>query len=110
MKELSRKVEQLSEKAVYGVMVETRQWSTIEVRPWTRPESSTKARIRFSKKFQSVPAVTASICAADVSRDQNFRVKVYGTDVDVEGFTIHADSWGNTILYSCGVMWTAIGR
>ncbi|KAI0593109.1 hypothetical protein F4775DRAFT_526491 [Biscogniauxia sp. FL1348] len=108
--DLSRRVEQLlCGAAARELVVETGVWNTMEVRPWNRPEQSTSAWIKFSKKFHCVPAVTVSICAADMSRDQNVRIKVYATDINSDGFHIHAESWFDTVLYSCGVAWTAIG-
>jgi hypothetical protein len=108
---LSKKVEQLSLLAsVRGVVVESGMWNTMDVRPWHQPRHITEGRVNFSKEFKSVPTVTVSMCSADVSERANFRVKVYATAVDLKGFTVHADSWGDTQLYSCGVSWMAMGE
>ncbi|KAI0008140.1 hypothetical protein F4779DRAFT_588545 [Xylariaceae sp. FL0662B] len=107
--DLSKKVEQLSRRAAPELMVETGEWSTMEVRPWQQTDQPTKGRVKFSRKFQSIPAVTTSISSVDASRNYNLRIKVYATDISSEGFTIHVDTWSDTKLYSCGVAWTAIG-
>ncbi|KAL7895270.1 hypothetical protein HDV63DRAFT_399158 [Trichoderma sp. SZMC 28014] len=107
--DLSRKVDQLSLQPSSGqVMVESGIWTTQDVRPWQRPEQSTKANILFSKPFKSTPKLITSITSADVSHDANFRVKVYATSINERGFIIHADSWAETQLYSCEVSWMAV--
>jgi len=78
------------------------------VRPWDEPTQTTQGRVNFSFEFESVPTVTVSLSSADVATGTNFRVKVYATDVDKKGFTVHADSWYDTTLYSAGVTWLAV--
>ncbi|KAI1502556.1 hypothetical protein F5X99DRAFT_158443 [Biscogniauxia marginata] len=70
----------------------------------------TEGRVGFLKQFKSAPAVMACISSADVSNGANFRVRVYVTAVDSKGFTVHADSWADTQLYSCRVSWIAVGE
>ncbi|KAI1254987.1 hypothetical protein MGN70_003050 [Eutypa lata] len=109
--ELLRKVEHLSaQRAARELVVETGTWNTMDVRPWQKPEQSTKGRITFLRKFRFPPAVTTSICSLDASRSQNLRIKVYATDISSKGFTIYASSWYDTQIYSCGVSWSAIGE
>jgi H-type lectin domain len=85
-------------------------WSTMEVRPWTNTtKPDTQAWIKFSKTFTSAPAVMVSMAGADVGKGDSFRVKVYATDITARGFMVHADTWEDTKLYSCGVSWIAIG-
>ncbi|KAI0469443.1 hypothetical protein F4859DRAFT_486688 [Xylaria cf. heliscus] len=91
-----------------GLKFESGTWSTTDVRPWTQSQLKTDGPIKFSTKFSSVPTVTVSMTGADVS-EGIFRVKVYATDVDEHGFLVHADTWSDTKLYSCGVSWIAIG-
>ncbi|KAI0185112.1 hypothetical protein EV127DRAFT_442468 [Xylaria flabelliformis] len=108
---LSKEVQRLSLLALQQrPIVESGAWNTTDVRPWDKPQQSTTERINFLNQFKSVPTVTVSINSADVSNAGNFRVKVYATAVDVKGFTIHAESWWDTTLYSCGVSWIAIGE
>jgi len=81
----------------------------MEVRD-NHPVKNTEGRILFSKKFTSVPTVIVSLQLVDVSNSANIRAKVYATHVGLEGFTVHADSWDDTALHSCGVSWLAIGQ
>lgn len=84
-------------------------WTT-EVRGQNDSNSSAQSSISFTTKFHSTPRITVGVSKADVDQNYGFRVKVYATDVTKSGFTIHADSWGDTKLYSCGVSWTAMGH
>ncbi|RYP51108.1 hypothetical protein DL769_010865 [Monosporascus sp. CRB-8-3] len=87
---LSKKVEELSSLAsVRGPVIESGAWSTNSVRHWNPPQRTTEGRVNFVKEF---------------------KVKVYATAVDLKGFTVYAESWWDTQLYSCGVSWIAIGE
>lgn len=98
-----------STKPVEMVQFDTGTWNVENVRSWAQPSEKAEDRVNFSKEFSSIPNVMVSMTGADVSGGTNFRVKVYATNVDSRGFTVHADSWNNTQLYSCGVSWIAIG-
>lgn len=91
-------------------VIDEGSWSTSNVRSWQQPQEKTSGRVNFSQKFNQVPKVTVSLRSLDTNKDYNTRVKVYTSDIDKTGFTIHADSWSNTQLYSAGVSWVAIGQ
>ncbi|TRX91968.1 hypothetical protein FHL15_007065 [Xylaria flabelliformis] len=111
LENLSKDVQRLSLLAAQRrPIVESGAWNTADVRPWDKPMESTTGRVNFLNQFKSVPTVMVSLNSADVSKAANFRVRVYATTIDVKGFTIHADSWWDTTLYSCGVSWIAIGE
>ncbi|KAL9036418.1 MAG: hypothetical protein Q9214_006141, partial [Letrouitia sp. 1 TL-2023] len=38
----------------------------------------------------------------------NWRLKAYASDISPEGFTLHADTWGGSILYKADVSYIAI--
>ncbi|KAK3984671.1 hypothetical protein QBC44DRAFT_9858 [Cladorrhinum sp. PSN332] len=92
-----------------GVKLDSGIWNVTDVRDWQDATSRTQERVDFKTEFAAVPTVTASMTGADVSNEENFRVKVYVTGVDTRGFTVHADTWAGTQLYSCGVSWIAMG-
>ncbi|KAI1653878.1 hypothetical protein F4813DRAFT_373082 [Daldinia decipiens] len=107
---LSQKVDELSELAsARGPRVECGLWNTGEVRSSNQPSNNTRARIWFEKEFKSVPKVTTGMSSADVSKDANFRVSVYPTEIDTKGFKVNVHGWHDTMIYSCGVSWVAIG-
>lgn len=68
----------------------------------------TEGRVLFSKKFTSVPIVIVSLSSIELLG--GCRVRVYATHVGLEGFTVHADTWCDTDLYTCAVSWLAIGQ
>ncbi|KAI0601735.1 hypothetical protein F4775DRAFT_539005 [Biscogniauxia sp. FL1348] len=105
---LTKRVDELSSMA--SVRVENGMWNTNGIREWNKPQEKTSARIYFSKEFKSPPKVLVSMCSADLAKEHNFRVAVYPTDIDSRGFTVHANSWADTELYSCGVAWMAVGE
>ncbi|KFA71792.1 hypothetical protein S40288_07429 [Stachybotrys chartarum IBT 40288] len=101
---VSEKVEQLSLLATTrGATIKSGTWSTNDVRPWSQPRHQTEGRITFAEEFKSIPRVTTGITKLDISNQANSRVQVSVTDIDEKGFTIHADSWADTELYSCAV-------
>ncbi|KAI1808832.1 hypothetical protein F4811DRAFT_499119 [Daldinia bambusicola] len=109
---LSKKADELSSalESARGPRVECGLWNTGEVRSWKSPSNKTRGRINFSQDFKSIPKVTTGMSSADVSKDANFRVSVYPTDIDRRGFKINVDGWADTVIYSCGVSWVAIGE
>jgi len=107
---LSRRVDELSLKqASSPLVIDSGTWSTLKVRSWEHPQVHTAGRVSFSKKFKTAPNVRVSMSAADVSRNANFRVKVYATDIDTTGFTANANTWADTKMHSCEISWLAIG-
>lgn len=74
------------------------------VRPWNKP-GNVIHRVNFSRTFESQPKVVVGIRRLDISN--NWRFRVYATDIDTKGFTIHAITWGGTILSSVQVTWIA---
>ncbi|KAI5927880.1 hypothetical protein F4810DRAFT_161261 [Camillea tinctor] len=111
---LSKKVDELSSLASArvqdGIRFETGMWNTADVRPWERHQEKTSGRINFPKEFKYPPRVMVSMTSADVSKEHNFRVAVYPTNIDQWGFTVNADSWSDTQLWSAGVSWMAVGE
>lgn len=104
---LSCKVEQLTSQISSAqpprrLQVDSGQWRT--------KGASASQRVTFSKRYESAPRVVVSIFKADLHHAKNFRLNVYASGIDSEGFTVHADSWDDTILFGCGVSWLAIGN
>ncbi|KAI4859659.1 hypothetical protein F4820DRAFT_439139 [Hypoxylon rubiginosum] len=95
--------------AVERVLIQSGTWDSQDVRAWNEPHEKTEGRIKFLTDFNTTPVVMVGMISADVSGGTNFRVKVYATDIDLHGFTIHADTCNDTKVYSCGVSWVAHG-
>jgi hypothetical protein len=53
--------------------------------------------------------VHVGLVGLDVSKEDNLRVRLRALDVSAEGFTLHAETWFNTRIWSVEVSWLAIG-
>jgi len=83
------------------------QFSTSEDHPWTKPQAKTSRHISFAKPYAAVPKVVVWLCSISMQNTTTWRVKAYATDVSTTGFTIHIDSWADTVLFSGGATWIA---
>jgi outer membrane murein-binding lipoprotein Lpp len=104
---LSYKVEQLASQ-VNSAQPQPRL--QVDSGQWRNKMASASQRVNFSKTFESAPRVIVSISKADIDCNANFRLNVFASEIDSEGFTIHANSWLDTVLFECGVSWVAIGN
>ncbi|KAI8650653.1 ZnMc domain-containing protein [Fusarium keratoplasticum] len=95
------------EKSSRFSYIQTGVYNTQETRPWNQPQLTQSKRINFKTPFKSPPKVITWLQSLDMDKKKNWRIKVYPTDIDAKGFTIHADSWADSILYSAGVTWLA---
>ncbi|KAJ9130317.1 hypothetical protein NKR23_g12259 [Pleurostoma richardsiae] len=106
---LSQRVELLSLRTSgQRLVLDCGRWHTSEVRSSQQPRQRTEGRVNFRKEFRSIPSVMVSMCS--IYATQGARAKVYATTIDLKGFTVHAESWGNTKLFSCGASWVAMGE
>ncbi|KAJ8127847.1 hypothetical protein O1611_g5788 [Lasiodiplodia mahajangana] len=87
--------------------IQTGVWNTLETCPWDQPQMRHSKRINFATPFYSPPRVITWLQSLEMGRGRNWRIRVYPIDIDRRGFTIHADSSANSILYSAGVSWLA---
>ena len=74
------------------------------VRPREKP-GNVIHRVNFPRTFASQPKVVVGIKGFEIS--DNWRLRVYATNIDTKGFTIHAITWGSTILSSVQATWIA---
>jgi|SRR5580700_4331396 hypothetical protein len=65
--------------------------------------------VSFSRPFLAPPLVHCGIVGLDVSKDDNVRVRVRAKDISGTGFTLQAETWLNTKIWSVEVSWLAIG-
>lgn len=111
VEELEEKVERLSLLTqARQLVVESGLRTMTPARHLAQLRAQSEGRVNFSKEFKSIPAVSVSLSSADVCGQASFKVRVYATAIDLKGFTMHTDSWGDTKLYSCGASWIAIGE
>ncbi|OTA98867.1 hypothetical protein M426DRAFT_257973 [Hypoxylon sp. CI-4A] len=87
--------------------MQTGVYHTVETAGNYEPQPNRMARINFTTPFESPPKVVTWIQHIDLDRKSNWRMEVYPTDIDRNGFTIHVDHGEETTLYGGGVTWLA---
>ena len=65
--------------------------------------------VSFNSSFSVPPVVHVGLVGLDVSREDNLRVRVRAVDITVNGFTLLAETWLHTQIWSLEVSWVAIG-
>lgn len=82
-------------------------FNTLDDHPWNSPQMLTTRLINFPRRYSKPPMVVVWLAAFDIKHDKNWRVKTYATSVTATSFTIHVDTWGDTVLYSATASWVA---
>ncbi|KAL8710770.1 MAG: hypothetical protein Q9220_004788 [cf. Caloplaca sp. 1 TL-2023] len=86
----------------------TGTFHTTEVSKWQDHKSQVSKRINFQHPFDGQPPkVLCWLTTMDMSKDRNFRIKTFATDIDAKGFTAHIETWDDSILYQAGITWLA---
>ena len=74
---------------------------------WRNLNSPASVRIDFERPFSTPPNVAVFFNCIELERFRNWRLKTTATDIDTNGFTLHIDTWSDTILYAARVGWIA---
>jgi hypothetical protein len=82
-------------------------FNTQEDHPWNQPQLATSRRINFARAYAAPPEVIVWLNELDVDNKANVRVSTYVSGIDASGFTVHIDTWADTVLNSAGVTWIA---
>jgi hypothetical protein len=82
-------------------------WSLLE--PSGDANRAFRYHVSFSRSFMTVPVVQVGIVGLDVSKDDNVRVRVRALDITETAFTLQAETWLNTKIWSVEVSWLAVG-
>ena len=83
------------------------EFDTLALHPpeqWPRENSQ---RINFSRGYNAPPHVIVWIKGFTMDKGKNWRLNAYATDIDQWGFTIHIDTWADTILRRGVASWIA---
>ncbi|KAG6917579.1 hypothetical protein DXG01_001927 [Tephrocybe rancida] len=98
------------------MMYFTREWTDVHVVAWDAttlysaiddPKRPSTVRVEFDRPFSTPSKVVALPNSLDLDKNKGWRFKTSATDIDVNGFTLHIETWGDTILYSAQVGWIA---
>ena len=75
--------------------------------PYTDPNAPTTARVNFERPFPTPPKVVVFFNLLDIDSGHNWRLKTFATDIDEKGFTIHIETWSDTVLHAAQACWVA---
>jgi hypothetical protein len=64
-------------------------------------------RVDFERRFVTPPKVVVFLNYIDLDKNRNWRLNVRASGVDVSGFTLHVETWGDTIMYAVQACWIA---
>jgi hypothetical protein len=90
-------------------LIQTGVFLTTDVRPWKDVQVITEKRITFDKAFPDnrPPNVVVWFSSLDMDGEHNWRAWAKASDITARGFTIRAETWGDTKLYSAWLTWVA---
>ncbi|KAI1456341.1 hypothetical protein F4805DRAFT_432459 [Annulohypoxylon moriforme] len=93
------------EKGPHFDYLQTGVSNIMKIHSLDQPHLTQSKRINFAKPFQSSPMVVTWLKSLELEKSRAWRIKVYPSDIDRDGFTIHAES--DSALYSADVTWLA---
>jgi hypothetical protein len=64
--------------------------------------------VRFTTPFSTPPQVVAAIAHLDTNHNMNTRLTTAVTSVDLNGFTLHLGTWGDSQVFGVSVNWVAL--
>jgi len=71
------------------------------------PNDPPSVRVEFDRPFVTPPKVVVFLNFMDLDKNHNWRLKTRASDIDVNGFTLHLETWGDTVLYAAQAGWIA---
>jgi len=83
------------------------EFSTEDDHRWDEPQRDTSRRIYFARPFITPPKVIVFLKEFHMDKSKNWRVSTRVSDIDVNGFNIHINTWADSILYSAVAGWIA---
>ena len=95
----------LSSVVALGVSLDG--WSLLD--PLLGTDRTFRYPVVFNRSFSSPPVVHVGMVGIDASKDDNLRVRLRAVDITEAGFTLEAETWHSTRIWSVDVSWLAIG-
>lgn len=87
--------------------VQTGRFATLDDHPVDKPQQNTSRRITFARPYASPPRVVVWLNELDLWSGANWRVSATASDVTPTGFTLHLDTWADSVLYQAAASWIA---
>jgi FtsZ-binding cell division protein ZapB len=75
--------------------------------PWTTVMERFARKVSFENEYPFPPVVVVWLSALAMDKRTNWRVKTYASQVTTDGFTLHIDTWGDSLLYGAESTWLA---
>lgn len=82
-------------------------FTTLDDHTYAKPQILTTRLIAFPQQYSQPPKVVVWLTGFDIKRDKAWRVKTYATRITATSFTIHIDTWADTVLFSATASWIA---
>ncbi|PUU81428.1 hypothetical protein B9Z19DRAFT_1077219 [Tuber borchii] len=86
---------------------QTGEFSTEDDHPWDKPQMKTSRRINFARPFITPPKVIVFLRQLDMDKKKCYRIRTFVSSIEANGFTIHIDTWADSILYRAVAGWIA---
>lgn len=86
---------------------QTGTYATIEDHSHLNPQSIHTRVITFPRAYLSSPRVVVWLNLLDLPVNLNRCLKAYETNVTATGFTMHIDTWADSVLYYATASWVA---
>ena len=71
------------------------------------PTDPASVRVDFERSFVTPPKVVVFFNYIDLDKNRNWRLKTTAEDIDVSGFTLSIETWGDTVLHGAQACWIA---
>lgn len=81
-----------------------RQFSTLELYLWDRPQQDNYKVVYFKKEHNSKPDIPVSIISINISHKTNIRIKASAIEPITKGFKASLNSQSDTTLYLASIM------
>jgi len=72
-----------------------------------KSKDPSSVRVDFERRFVTPPKVVVFLNQIDLDQNRNWRLSVRASGIDVRGFTLHVETWGDTTFYSAQACWIA---
>lgn len=83
------------------------QHGSYNIRDYGKAKKENWRRVSFEKTFKAPPKVVVFLSEVDMDCWRNWRLRAFATDITENGFTIHIDTWADSILYGASATWVA---
>jgi hypothetical protein len=84
------------------------KWTLLEPASGGEPRRFSYS-VTFDVPFATAPVVQLGVVGLDASKDDNLRLKVRAENISPTGFSLLAETWLHSRLWSVDVSWLAIG-